>query len=132
MTTNNTQTLVSDDSYLMWNGTALTAYESYVEKRKLNTGQVEGSTLINSLYPVFDMVPVDSQINIYVKSQNNYIDNPDYTSEDLFIFEPNNKRSQGYKIDPRVNGRIMNFKISSMGSWRLPLYAFDAKAADRR
>jgi hypothetical protein len=132
MTTNNTQTLVTDDSYSMWNGSALVPYESYIEKRKLNTGQVSASSLINSLYPVFDTVPVDSEINIYVKAQNNYVDNPEFTTDDLFVFEPNNQRAQGYKVDPRVNGRIMNFKISSMGNWRLPLYAFDAKLADRR
>lgn len=132
MTTNTTQTLITDDSYVMWNGTNLVPYESYIEKRKLNTGQVSASSLINSLYPVFDTVPLDSEINIYVKAQNNYVDNPEFTSEDLFVFEPNNQRSQGYKVDPRVNGRIMNFKISSMGNWRLPLYAFDAKLADRR
>jgi hypothetical protein len=131
-TTNTTQTLVSADVYTMWNGTALTSYTSHIEKRKLNTGDLTGSSLITAIYPVFDTVPIDSSILINVKGQNNYVDTDAFTEDDLFVFEPNNKRSQGYKIDPRINGRVMNFKISSTGYWRLITYAFDIKPADRR
>jgi hypothetical protein len=132
MTTNTTQTLITDDSFNMWNGSALVSYESYIEKKKLNTGNTALSSLVTSLYPVFDSVPSNSTINIYVKGQNNYTDNITFDSNDLFTFEPNNDRALGYKVDPRINGRVLNFKISSMGNWRMPLYAFEAKPADRR
>jgi len=132
MTTNTTQTLVTDDSYNMWNGSNLVPFESYVEKKKLNTGDVTGSSLISSVYTIFDNVPIDANIGIYLKGQNNYVDNVTFTSDDLFVFEPNNQKSQGYKVDPRVNGRVMNYKISSTGYWRMSLYAFDIKTADRR
>ena len=132
MTTNTTQTLVTDDNYLMWNGTALAPFESYVEKRKLNTGDTTGSSLISSVYSVFDEVLPDSNISIWVKGQNNYIDNIVFDNTDLFIAKPSEINAQSYKIDPRVNGRVMNFRISSMSKWRMPLYAIDARPADRR
>jgi len=129
--TNTNTVLITDNNFLMYNGTSLSNINSYIEKEKLNTGDIKGSTLITSIYPVFDNVPSDSNINIYVKGQNNYIDNINYTSDDLFVFEPNSS-AYGYKIDPRANGRVMNFKITSDGKWRMPLYDLDAKASDRR
>jgi hypothetical protein len=132
MTTNTTATLVTNDTYQMYDGSNISNYLSYVEKKKLNTGDIKGSSLISSIYTVFDNVPSNSNINIYVKGQNNYTDNVTFTNDDLFVFEPNNQKAQGYRVDPRVNGRIMNFKIESSGYWRLALYDFDAKASDRR
>jgi hypothetical protein len=132
MTTNSTQVLVTDNNYRMWNGSSLVSYESFIEKRKMNTGNTSLSTLISSVYPVFDKVPSTVAITISVKGQNNHTDNVVFDSGDVWVFEPNVNRAQGYKVDPRVNGRVMNFRISSQDYWRLPLYAFDAKPADRR
>jgi len=132
MTTNTTQTLITNDAYQMWNGTALAGFTSYVEKRKLNTGDTTGSALISSIYPIFDMVPVDANITISVIGQSNLISTPAYTSADQFIFQPSNDKAQGYKVDPRVNGRLLNFRISSTNYWRLPIIAFDVRPADRR
>ena len=116
----------------MWNGSSLASFNSYIEKRKLNTGELSTGTLISSIYPVFDNVPSDSNINISVVSQNNYIDNPTFASNDVFVFEPNNTRSQGYKVDPRTSGRVINYKIQSTGYWRLCTFSLDAKPLDRR
>jgi len=137
MTTTTTQTLVTDDNYLMWNGTALAAYTSYLEKKKLNTGDLTGSSIISSIYPIFDQVPGNSNITIRVVGQNNYIDNVDLSTDDpdlkdTFTFLPNNQKSQGYKVDPRVNGRVMNYRITANDYWRLATLAIDAKPADRR
>jgi len=132
MTTNSTTTLVTNDSYQMYNGTTLSNFTSYIEKLKLNSGDIKGSSLITSLYTVFDHTPNGGSINIYVKGQNNYNDTVTFDSTDMFVFQPDNPKSQGYKVDPRVNGRIMNFKIESNSYWRLPLYDFDAKPVDRR
>jgi hypothetical protein len=137
MTTNTTQTLVTNEGYLMWNGTALAGYDSYIEKKKLNTGDVTGSTMIVSIYPIFDQVPVDANITIRVIGQNNYVKNVDLSVDtldlkDTFTFLPNNEKSQGYKVDPRVNGRVLNYRITSSGYWRLASFGLDAKPADRR
>jgi len=130
-TTNSTQTLITNDAYLMYNGTTFVAYDSYVSK-KINTGDLTGSSIINSIYPIFDKVSGSASISIKVLGQNNYIDNPTYTSADVFTFLPNNQKSQGYKVDPRVNGRVMNLYITSTDYWRLPTLAFDVRPADRR
>jgi len=135
ITTNTTQTLVTDDNYLMWNGTALAAYTSYVEKLHMNTGDVTGSSYIASLFPIFDKVPADAAITIRVAGQNNYTDVPDLTTDTertTFVFEPDNKLSQGYKVDPRLNGRLISYRITSTDYWRLALMYVDAKQADRR
>jgi hypothetical protein len=137
LTTATSQTLVTDDNYLMWNGSALVSYPSYVEKIHLNTGDVTGSSLISSIYPIFDKVPSDSNITIRVTGQNNYVKIPDLsvddpTLKDTFVFQPNNERSQGYKIDPRLNGRLINYRITAVGYWRLAMFMIDAKQADRR
>jgi hypothetical protein len=121
----------------MWNGTALAAYSSYLEKKKLNTGDVTGSSIITAIYPIFDQVPGDSNIIIRVVGQNNYVDNVDLSVDDpdlkdTFTFLPNNQKSQGYKVDPRVNGRVMNYRITATDYWRLATFAIDARPADRR
>lgn len=130
-TTNSTQTLITDDNYLMYNGTTFEAYDSYVSK-KINTGDLTTSSIINAVYPLFDEVSSTANISIKVRGQNNYIDEPTYTSEDVFTFLPNNEKSQGYKVDPRVNGRVMNIYITSTDHWRLPMISFDVRPADRR
>jgi len=137
MTTNTTQTLVTNDGYLMWNGTALTSYESYVEKKKMNTGDMTGSTLVSSMYPIFDNVPNDANITIRVIGQNNYIKDVDLSTDgpelkNTFTFLPNNDKAQGYKVDPRINGRVINYRITSSGYWRLASFGLDVKPADRR
>jgi hypothetical protein len=121
----------------MWNGTALASYPSYVEKKKLNTGDVTGSTLINAIYPILDKVSSTASITIRVVGQNNYVDDFDLSVDtpnikDTFTFLPNNERSQGYKVDPRVNGRVLNYRITSNDYWRLAAFALDARPADRR
>jgi len=134
--TNSTQTLVTDDNYLMWTGSALNYFESYIEKKRLNTGDVSGSSLVTSIYPIFDKVPINSDITIKVAGQNNYNDDIDLTSDDpaitTLMFLPNTNRSQGYKVDPRSYGRVLNYRISSSEYWRLATMAVDAKQADRR
>jgi len=132
LTTNTFYTLKTDDVYTMYNGTNLVDINWNVGKKRLNIGDTKGSLLISSLYPIFDNVPNDSNINIYIKGQNNYTDIVTYTDDDKFVFEPDNQKAQGYKVDPRVNGRVMNFNITSSGYARLAMYDIDVKPADRR
>jgi len=137
MCTNTNQTLVTNDGYLMWNGSALTSYTSYVERIHFNSGDVTGSVLVSSIFPVFDHVPTNASITIRTTGQNNYTDIPnlavdDPDLKDTFIFLPNNTKSQGYKVDPRLNGRLINYRITTSDYWRLAMFLFDTKPADRR
>jgi hypothetical protein len=134
MTSTATQTLVTNEGYLMWNGSSLASYTSYVEKLKMNTGDVTGSTYVAAIYPVFDKVPASASITVRVSGQNNYVDNADLSVSGSgdFVFLPDSQTSQGYKVDPRVNGRILNYRITSTSNWRMPVFAIDARAADRR
>ena len=136
MCTNSTQTLVTDDNYLMWTGSALAQFESYIEKKKLNTGDVSGSSVVTSIYPIFDKVPIDADITIRVSGQNNYNEDIDLSTNEpnitTLMFLPNELRSQGYKVDPRIYGRVLNYRITSSDYWRLATIAVDAKPLDRR
>jgi hypothetical protein len=133
--TGTSNAFIYDRGYLMWNGSSLAAYNSFVERKKFVTGDLESSTEIDAVYPIFDSVPSNSEIEIIVTGQNNYtidddLNNPD--PRDIFVFQPNNARAQGYKVDPRVSGRLVNYKLSSEGSWRLATIGIGAKAKDRR
>lgn len=138
-TTNSTQTLMADSGYLMWNGTTLASFLSWAEKKKINTGSLETTGVISSMYPVFDTVPVAADITIRVAGQNNYVEDIDLSvdgtgahARDTFHFKPDTFKSQGYKVDPRVSGRVFNFRIESTGYWRLAANSFEIIPAGRR
>lgn len=134
-TTGTSNVFLMDRGYNMWNGTALAPYTSYISRDKLMTGDLSVTTEIDSIYPVFDTVPNDSAITITVTGQNTYLNNPDWSNadgRDSFVFEPNEPRAQGYKVDPRTTGRLINYKISSTGYWRLALLGIIGKPVDRR
>lgn len=135
MTTNTTQTLVTDSNYLMWNGAILASINSYLEKKKVNTGNVTGAAYVSALYPVFDQVPVDTSISVRVMGQDNYTTNVDLSvasDRNEFLFLPSAATPQGYKVDPRVKGRVLNYRISGTDYWRLAVMALEVQQADRR
>jgi len=131
-TTATTQTLMADEGYLMWNGSALAPYLSWVEKKKINTGNLDATGVISAMYPVFDRVPTAADITIRVAGQNNYVEDIDLSvdgagahARDTFHFKPDAYKSQGYKVDPRVSGRVFNFRIQTMGYWRFSTNSFE-------
>jgi len=106
---------------------------SYITKEKLNTGDLFNSMHITSLNPVFDQVPEDDTINITVIGQNTFTEEVNWNAPDnLYVFEPSNLRSQGYKVDPRITGRFLSYKIQSTSPWRLALIGIDISPKDRR
>jgi hypothetical protein len=137
MTTTGTQTLQTDDVYTMWDGTALAGYSSYVERLKLNVGDPSHNMVISSLYPLFDRVPSTAAITIRVIGQNNYTKDYDLSVdngglEDTFTIYPTAENNQSYKVDPRVSGRLINYRITSTDYWRIPTLYIDAKPTARR
>jgi len=131
----NYKVLQADTGYEMWSGSDLVPYDSYIAREKLNSGDTLGSVYISGITPVFDNVPVDASINITVTGQNNYVSNADWSNasgRDTLEFLPNDDSSQGYKVNPRTTGRLLNYKISSASYWRLALIGIDVAPADRR
>ena len=130
---NISQTFSGDRGYQMWNGTALADYTSFVEKAKMQGGDLNLSMLIDTMNLVFDNVKPDVTINVDTQGQNTALPNPDYSDPRArTVFLPEEPRNQGYKVDPRQKGRFLNFRISSTGYWRLALIGIDPKPADRR
>jgi hypothetical protein len=136
ITTNTTQTLITDDNYVMYNGTALVNIFSFLEKKKINSGDITQNVLLDTIHPCFDIVPTNSSIMFTIVGQNAYAKDISLTEGvnplNIFEFTPNVNTSKGYKVDPRENGRFINMRISSSGYWRLPLFSVEFKPADRR
>jgi hypothetical protein len=119
----------------MWDGSSLVPHISYVSREKLNTGETLITSYINSISPIFDKVSESSSVDITVTGQNNFTNEADFSNtsgRDKFVFLPNDERNQGYKVDPRTSGRLLNYKISSQGPWRLALLGIDVSAASGR
>lgn len=134
---NSTQSLITDDVYTMWNGSALAPFNSFIERKKLSSGDNSTTTLINSMYPVFDQVPVSTDITIRCAGQNEYIKDCDLSVDNAsvsntFTFLPSSGDQQSYKVDPRVEGRLLNYRVSSDDYWRLALMFIDTKPVARR
>lgn len=135
MLTGKQSTLATDDEYKMYNSTTETfvPITSYVTKEKLNSGDLFSSNQINSLNLVFDKVPANTPITVKVTGENTFTVDPDWSNpKNNFVFETDNLRAQGYKIDPRVVGRFLSFSIQSNGPWRLALIGIDIVPKDRR
>jgi len=137
MTTNSTQTLITDDVYTMYTGSIITSFTNYVERKKISSGDDSKVTAISSFLPVFDRVPTDSSISITVVGQHNYTKDVDLSVDngivsDTFVFLPNDPGGQGYKVDPRTGGRLLNFRISAKSYWRLAQYSIEAQQTSRR
>ena len=133
MTLGTSSVLQGDDGYQMWDGSSLIGYTSYVSREKLNTGDTLGTVLMKSITPVFDKVPVDAAIEFTVSGQNTYAAAADFLNpSDTYQFLPSNLGSQGYKVDLRTNGRLINYKISSTDYWRLALVGVEIISSDRR
>ena len=120
----------------LWNPTAagLQPMTSYIVREKLNSGDTLGSNIITALTPMFDQVPVDASMSITVTGQNNYTKAADFTNtsgRDTFLIEPQ-EDAQGYKVDPRVSGRVLNYKISGVAPWRLGVIGLEVVPHSRR
>ena len=130
-----TQVLVTYDGFDMWDGTAFTPVQSYLERKKMSSGDVSGTTLISSLYPLVDAATNSVSIrmvgqNSYTRDVNLSLNDPE--SSDLFVLDTTSDTSQNNKVDPRSNGRLINYRMFSSGYWRLAAMSFDAKPASRR
>jgi hypothetical protein len=135
MLTGGYNVLLSDQGYSMWDGSSLVPHISYVSREKLNTGETLITSYINSISPIFDKVSESSSVDITVTGQNNFTNEADFSNtsgRDKFVFLPNDERNQGYKVDPRTSGRLLNYKIASQGPWRLALLGIDVSAASGR
>jgi len=136
MATGTDNVFITDDNYLMWNGSSFTTYPWYIERKKM-TIDVGSNTHISSVYPIFDKVPASADITVRVISQNNYKDDVDLSVDnsnraDTFAFLPDDQKSQGYKVDPRVTGRLLNYRITSTDYARMCAFGFEAQPAGRR
>lgn len=135
MLTGRQMAMNTSSKYEMYNAStdSFTNFTSYVRKEKLNSGDLFNTMHITSLTPVFDMVPDNNPINVYVSGQNTFNTDVDWLNpNNLYVFKPENINSQSYKIDPRTSGRFISYDIRSDGPWRLALIGVDATQKDRR
>jgi hypothetical protein len=136
MLTGGNDVLVTSDTYSMYRDGNLVPYTSFVDKLRINSGDTTQSFLVRSVTPVFDKVPVTESIIITVDGTNTFTSEVDFTNpspRDVFVFQPNNIiNSGGYRVDPRVDGRFVSFRVSSVGSWRMSLIGLELDASTKR
>ena len=114
-------------------GGSFSVYDSYVIREKYFSGNGFETIQIVGLSPVVDLA--DNTVEFTITAQNNFTNPADFSNastRDLFVFEPNNLSTEGYRLAPRKKGRVINYKIKSQGSWRLSLLGIDAIAGDQR
>jgi hypothetical protein len=110
-------------------------FTSMVERSKLGVDDPFGSNYIAGIAPLFETYDPDTVVSVFLSHQNTYDKTPAYTNVDgreLFTIAPKSD-SQGYKVDPRTEGRFINLKIQSNQRWRLSFLGLDiVKSTARR
>ena len=92
-----------------FNGTNFTAF---VERKRGAAKADENSKWVGSFYPLFDAnYTTTTAVTISLRGQNNFANDVDLTDNrtDVRTFNP----QEDYKIDPRTNGRLINFRIET-------------------
>lgn len=134
--TGTTRILQFDSGYQMLNPTS-GVYEDPVymlERRRLSVDDPFGSNYIAGITPVFEVNADDTVVDVYVTNQNVYDKQPSYTNvsgRDLFTISPRSE-AQGYKVDPRTEGRFLNLKIQSAKYWKLSFLGLDIQKSTAR
>lgn len=89
-----------------------TTFRAFIESKRRSATEVDSSKWVGSFYPLFDANETTStNITISLRGQNNFADDISFTDRqtDVRAFNPSND----YKIDPRTNGRLINYRIES-------------------
>ncbi len=128
--------LKMDDGNSLYNATtdAFSAMTAYVVRERLNTGDTSGSVQVSALLPVFDKTTPGALMSVIMTSQNNYSDAADFSDtsgRDTTTIDPSSDAS-GYRVDPRVAGRVLNYKITGQAPWRLALLGIDVQQSGKR
>lgn len=104
-------------------------FTSMAERRRIGGEDPFGSDYISGIAPIFEVGAADTSIDVYLSSQNVYDKAPSYTNldgRDKYTIIPRNE-SQGYKIDPRAEGRFLNMRIQSQKYWKLSFLGIETK-----
>ena len=108
-------------------------FRAFIESRRRAATQGEASKWVGSFYPIFNANETTSTaITISLRGQNNFADDISFTDRktDVRIFNP----STSYKIDPRTNGRLINYRVESedANTWTFSGIGVDIELDDNR
>lgn len=109
-------------------------FTSMIERRRLSVDDPFGSNYIAGITPVFEVSADDTTIDIYVTNQNTYDKEPSYANvsgRDKYTITPRSE-AQGYKIDPRTEGRFLNMRIESLKYWKLSFLGLNIEKSTSR
>ena len=111
------------------------SFDAFVERRCLELdGDTETSDWLGTLYP---KVEGTGSLEINLRGDNTLFNslNKTLTGDDRRLAKRTFDIEEDYKIDPKVNGRFLSYRIGSTGdnSWRMASFAFNTKdSQDRR
>ena len=110
-----------------------TNFLSFVESKRRAATSEGSSKWVGSFYPIFNANETTSTaITISLRGQNNFADDIDFSDRktDVRVFNP----STSYKIDPRTNGRLINYRVESndANTWTFSGIGVDIELDDQR
>jgi hypothetical protein len=126
--------LVADSGYSMWDGAALQPFASRVERVNMYAGDALGTIHISSITPILEDSTV-SELSVHVVGNNNSNTAADWSNSsgrDITILKPLIATNESYKVDPRNSGRFINYRVSGIGYWRMPIIGLEVAQKDRR
>lgn len=129
--------LIAEMGHEMWEASIAGTREmqSTLARVKLHVGDPLAEWAINGITLAVDSTNPGQTIEVVVTTSNTYEATVDWTNasgRDLYTFRPDEPRSMGYKVDPRAAGRYLNYRMSSIGPWRLALVGISAQKEGAR
>ena len=108
-------------------------YQAFVERKRTVASDDDTMKFIRSFYPVFDpLTTTTTEVSISFRGQDNFSDDVDLTDRRTITntFNP----SREYKIDPYVEGRLINYRLETNDtqSWTLAGVSIDVRADGTR
>ena len=91
-----------------------TNFPAFVERKRTAAAADNSSKWLGQFYPIFDVETTSNPIKISLRGQNTFVQDIDFTDRksDVVNFNPLDT-DRGYKIDPRTNGRLINYRVET-------------------
>ena len=112
-----------DEGY-SFNGSS---YRSFVESKRTLAGNDELSKWTGTFYPTFDATTTTTGVTFRFRGQDNLAQDIDFADRTVAVNQFNPNANYGaYKIDPRTNGRLMNWQMETNDteSWVLSMVSY--------
>ena len=111
-------------------------FEAFLESKRTLAGDDELSKWTGKFYPTFDATTTTTNVTFRFRGQDNLAQDIDFNARGVDVKQFNPNGTDGaYKVEPRTNGRLMNWRMETNDaeSWVLSMVSYDlAEGGNRR